>query len=219
MLRGLLLDFYGTVVEDDDAVMAAIAARVAAHAAPGVTASEVLDAWNRQYEAVAAGSTFRPLRECALGSLQTVLDELGWAGDAADLCSSQLAFWRRPPLRSGTREFLERVELPICLVSDADRSDVDAALAHHGLMFSAVVTSDQVRAYKPDAAMFRAGLSALGLRPEEVLHIGDSIHTDVRGACAVGIGAVWVNRSGRPRPSGIPLVAEVPDLAGLHVGS
>lgn len=41
VIKGLLLDFYGTVVEDDDAIMDAIAAQVAAGASTPVTARDV----------------------------------------------------------------------------------------------------------------------------------------------------------------------------------
>ena len=84
MLRGLLLDFYGTVVEDDDEVMAAIAAQVAAGAAIAVSPDDVLAAWGRAYEAAAAGPGFRSLRDCARGSLATVMTEVGCPGEAPD---------------------------------------------------------------------------------------------------------------------------------------
>jgi 2-haloacid dehalogenase/putative hydrolase of the HAD superfamily len=77
VITGLLLDFYGTVVEDDDAIMAAIAGRVAAGASTPVTVREVGAAWGREYEAVAAGPRFRTLRRSALESLATVMAEVG----------------------------------------------------------------------------------------------------------------------------------------------
>jgi putative hydrolase of the HAD superfamily len=47
---------------------------------------------------------------------------------------------------------------------------------------------------KPDAKMFHAGAEALGVLPEEVLHIGDDPHLDVLGAQRAGMQAVWLNR-------------------------
>ncbi|RKR92163.1 2-haloacid dehalogenase/putative hydrolase of the HAD superfamily [Micromonospora pisi] len=215
MLRGLLLDFYGTVVEDDDDIMAAIAGRVAASAAGPVTGAEVGAAWGREYEAVASGPWFRTLRECASQSLATVMGEVGCPGDAAALCVPQFTHWRSPPLRPGTREFLSRLDVPVCVVSDVDRADLEAATALHGLTFTAVVTSEDVGAYKPDRAMFTRALDALGLGPDEVMHVGDSFGADVRGAHAAGIRAAWVNRRGRVAPDGTPVAYEVTDLAGL----
>ena len=201
MIRGLLLDFYGTVVEDDDAVMALVAAHVAAHAARPVTAAEVAAAWNDEYAAVAEGTPFRPLRESAALSLATIMARVGCPGDAASL-HARFASRRPPPLRPGTREFLARVAVPVCIVSDADRSDLHTAIAHHGLAFAAVVCSEEVGAYKPAAAMFARALAALGLGSHEVLHVGDSLRSDVAGARAAGIRTVWINRHGRPAVEG-----------------
>ncbi|MGQ5261058.1 HAD family hydrolase [Micromonospora sp. ZYX-F-536] len=215
MLRGLLLDFYGTVVEDDDAVMAEIAEQVAARASVPVSGHDVAAAWGREFEAVASGPRFRTLRDSAMSSLASVMADVGCAGDAAALCAEQFRYWRSPPLRPGTRHLLSRVTVPICLVSDVDTADLEAAMAHHGLAFTAVVSSEAVGAYKPDRAMFTRALAALGLGAHEVLHVGDSLTNDVAGAHAAGIRAVWVNRRGQVAPHDAPIAYEIADLSGL----
>jgi 2-haloacid dehalogenase/putative hydrolase of the HAD superfamily len=215
VIRGLLLDFYGTVVEDDDAIMQAIAEHVAADASPSVSGADVMAAWTREYETVAAGPQFRTLRDCAMQSLATVMVDVGCAGDPAALCAAQFRYWRSPPLRPGTQEFLSRVTVPICVVSDVDRADLHAAVAHHGLAFTAVVTSEDVRAYKPDRAMFARALAALDLAADEVMHVGDSTSADVYGAHAAGIQAAWVNPRGHALPDDTPVAYEIADLTGL----
>ena len=214
VIRGLLLDFYGTVVEDDDAIMLSIVARVAAGAGGDTTAAEVMTAWEREYASVAEGPTFRTLRESAALSLATVMAAVGCAGDPAEFGAAQFA-GPVPPLRPGTREFLDRVTLPICVVSDADHDDLAAAITHHGLTFDAVVCSSQVGAYKPAPIMFERGLAALGLAAHEVLHVGDSLRTDVAGAHAAGIRAAWVNRRGLPADAGSAAAHVVNDLSDL----
>jgi 2-haloacid dehalogenase len=211
-VRVLLLDFYGTVVEDDDSVVEAVSARVANGAAVTVTAGEVADAWMRRYAEVAEGPPFRTLRVSVVRSLADVMRDVGCAGDAAALHAEHLARRGVPPLRPGSREFLERVAVPLCVVSDADRVDLDAVIAHHGLAFAAVVASGDVGAYKPARVMFERALAALGMRADEVVHVGDSLRTDVAGARGAGIRAIWVNRRGL---SGPPDVPQVPDLAAL----
>jgi 2-haloacid dehalogenase len=216
VIRGLLLDFYGTVVEDDDAIVADIVGQVSARS--GVPAADVGAAWERAYVAETTGPQFRTLRECLLRSLASVLASIGCPGEPEVLCAPQLAYWAAPPLRPGTREFLAAVDLPICLVSDTDRAALDAAVALHGLDFAAVVTSEEVGAYKPARAMFDAGLARLGLASHEVVHVGDSLSNDIRGAQAAGIRAVWINRRGRRAPARLPVAYEVADLGGLLDG-
>ena len=54
MLKGLLLDFYGTVVEEDDDLVAAICRDVAASAVVPVTPTQVGAAWWQAFQAAMA---------------------------------------------------------------------------------------------------------------------------------------------------------------------
>jgi HAD superfamily hydrolase (TIGR01459 family) len=45
---------------------------------------------------------------------------------------------------------------------------------------------------KPDPAIYQPVLQQLGLAPERVLAVGDSLHTDIAGAVGVGLAACWV---------------------------
>jgi FMN phosphatase YigB (HAD superfamily) len=48
-----------------------------------------------------------------------------------------------------------------------------------------------------------SGVKALFFEPEHVWHVGDEALTDVAGAHAAGLSAVWLNRNGRRWSSGI----------------
>jgi HAD superfamily hydrolase (TIGR01459 family) len=45
---------------------------------------------------------------------------------------------------------------------------------------------------KPDPAIYQPVLQQLGLPPEQVLAVGDSLHTDIAGAASVDLAACWV---------------------------
>jgi len=45
---------------------------------------------------------------------------------------------------------------------------------------------------KPDPAIYQPVLERLGLPPERVLAVGDSLHTDIAGAAGVDLAACWV---------------------------
>lgn len=63
-----------------------------------------------------------------------------------------------------------------------------------------VIISAEVGRRKPAREMFDRTAEALGCRPEEVLHVGDTWADDVEGALAAGMRACWVNRIGEPAP-------------------
>ncbi|KZN57671.1 HAD-IA family hydrolase [Pseudoalteromonas luteoviolacea] len=46
---------------------------------------------------------------------------------------------------------------------------------------------------KPDAALFERACHDLKVNPSEILHIGDSLDTDVQGANLAGCQSVWLN--------------------------
>lgn len=60
-----------------------------------------------------------------------------------------------------------------------------------GKYFDDRVFSDELGVRKPEPAIFEAALSHLGLRPEDVVHVGDDLAADVAGSKALGIRAVW----------------------------
>jgi putative hydrolase of the HAD superfamily len=65
-----------------------------------------------------------------------------------------------------------------------------------GEFFEAVVLSVHTRATKPSPEMYKRALSTLNITGSEVLHIGDSQEEDVRGAQAVGMQALLLDRKG-----------------------
>lgn len=80
-----------------------------------------------------------------------------------------------------------------------------------GHFFKAVVSAHTHGTTKPDPAIFHMACRELDCAPEEVVHVGDDINLDVRGARAAGLQAVWMNR-GNADWSGDDAPAAVNDL-------
>lgn len=62
--------------------------------------------------------------------------------------------------------------------------------------FGAVIESSVVGVRKPDPSIFKMGVDALGLKPEQVLVIGDSYKKDILPAESLGCKAVWLKGKG-----------------------
>ncbi|ELB2160588.1 HAD family hydrolase [Vibrio parahaemolyticus] len=56
---------------------------------------------------------------------------------------------------------------------------------------------------KPAASIFQKALNLVDIKPEEALHIGDSLAADIAGANNMGILSVWVNATGASNPTEI----------------
>lgn len=68
--------------------------------------------------------------------------------------------------------------------------------------FDHVFASLEEGVEKPDPELFRIALNALGVSPEEVLHVGDNPIDDGEGARSAGVRAVIVDRD---QPASLPL--------------
>ena len=119
-----------------------------------------------------------------------------------------------------TLEALRECGVKLGLLSNSSR-DLDAFVVHHGLEVDAILTSGGHGKAKPHASIFRRMLQLLGTRPDETAMVGDAIEDDVRGAEAVGMRALLVDREGRfPDVAGrLDDLREVPAALGLVRGS
>jgi 2-haloalkanoic acid dehalogenase type II len=67
--------------------------------------------------------------------------------------------------------------------------------------FAFTVYADRVGVPKPDPAIYRIAIDHAGCEPHEIVHVGDDLTTDVVGPQAVGMRAVWINRTGAALPA------------------
>ena len=76
--------------------------------------------------------------------------------------------------------------------------NVETVLKDFGIdgYFKKVIESAVVGVRKPDPKIFTLGVEALGLKPEEVLVIGDSYSKDIVPAEKAGCQAIWLKGKG-----------------------
>jgi putative hydrolase of the HAD superfamily len=68
-------------------------------------------------------------------------------------------------------------------------------------LFGVTCDSAVVGCTKPDAAIFRVALSALGVDPADAWMVGDNFEADVRPAAALGMRTCWIAPAERPVPA------------------
>ena len=193
----IFLDFYGTLVEEDDEIIDRIV-RSIANVSPLSNDTEAIGRnWNfTKYCEGSYGENFKTQRTLERESLKHLLEKFEVSLDAEQLSSELYTYWENPRILDDTKEFLESLSIPVCIVSNIDRNDIISAMGNLGLSFDSVVTSEDCRAYKPRKEIFEKALNLMGVVAEEVVHIGDSFSIDVLGAYNAGIDGIWVNRKG-----------------------
>ncbi len=215
--RAVLLDVFGTLVQDDGAEFAQVASVIArlAGADPDVVEAD----WSARLVALADaahGREFRTLADLNAISLEQTARHFGIPADVAR------NMWQRRTNVSGpgllfadSLDFLAAVRVPVCLVSDADRDDLSSVLTYHSITADIVVTSEDAQAYKPRPEPFQLALQQLDLAAADVIHIGDSPERDIAGASAQGIDTAFISRNGRALPPNLTATHTIDDLAAL----
>ena len=160
-------------------------------------------------------------REAFAGAF-TTLGLPGDPGSAIDRSMQDLS--QRPPFEE-TRPALRLIQARCrtAILSNADEGYFrpnlrlldDEIVAN----LSAVLTSEEAQCYKPQPEFFQEMLRRLGVTPQECLYVGDRQLEDVKGGGGVGMGTVWLNRSGTPLDPELPApdheiksLLEIPDL-------
>ncbi|HEX5962804.1 MAG TPA: HAD-IA family hydrolase [Gemmatimonadales bacterium] len=119
-------------------------------------------------------------------------------------------------VRERTHESLRRLRdagLRLGIVSNSD-GRVGQALEAAGLReyFDVVIDSKLVGIEKPNPAIFRAALDALGVTAQEALYVGDLYEVDILGAQAAGMEAVLLSSSSLLPERACRTAASIDDL-------
>lgn len=116
---------------------------------------------------------------------------------------------REGKLLDGARELLNELAGACSLalvtngIAEVQRGRIDAAGVND--LFEAVVISGEVGAAKPAVAFFDAAFTACAQpEHEDVIIVGDSLSSDIRGGLDYGIATCWFNPNGREATGAVP---------------
>ena len=214
MIKAVFIDFYGTVVYEDGEVIQKVSQEIFVSGKVN-DKSEIGSYWWNEFQTAfnnAYGDSFKAQRILEYKSLEKTIKHFKSSADAVKLSNLMFRHWIEPPIFEESKQFFELCPVPIYVVSNIDRSDVLQAIKYHGLKPTGVFTSEDAKSYKPRKELFEFALNNVGLSAGEVLHIGDSLSSDIKGASSVGINAIWVNRNNREIPSGVTAVKNLIEI-------
>jgi 2-haloacid dehalogenase len=208
----LTFDCYGTLIDWESGLVAALRPLLAAH---GVDAgAEELLALHARFEPAAQRPPYRPYRDVLARVVDAFGDHYGFTPTAVERRGLAASIRRWPPFADSAAA-LERLagRYRLAILSNIDDDLLADSVRLLGVDFDCLVTAQQVRSYKPSPRHFEAGLAGLSLPSERVLHVAQSLFHDIAPAAALGWSTVWVDRRhAYPGSGATPSATATPDL-------
>ncbi|MFA9378784.1 MAG: HAD family hydrolase [Lachnotalea sp.] len=211
MIKAVFLDFYGTIVCEDGEVISIITERLF-ETGTVEHKSDIGSFWWNEFQTMCKnsfGDKFQTQRALEQQSLIKTIHKFQSTENANELSNLLFEHWVKPPIFPESKEFFEKCPVPIYIVSNIDREDILGAIHFHDLKPINIFTSEDAKSYKPRKELFELALANTGLEPNQVVHIGDSMSSDIKGASEVGINTIWVNRSKKEVPRNIVAVTNL----------
>jgi len=200
MIKAILFDFYGTLVKEDSKIINEICYEIHDSSSNLKSIKEIGHFWDQEFRKLCLNSfnnNFIIQKLIETKSIENTLKYCKSNLEAIDLAKRLFAYWSNPELFDDTIETLNKIQLPICIVSNIDNTELNNALLNIDYSPDYIVTSESEKAYKPRSEMFIKALKLLGMKNNEVLHVGDSYSSDILGAKNLDIKTIWINRDKR----------------------
>lgn len=205
MQRWATFDCYGTLIDWDGGVRAALAA---------VFGADQVDERLARYHEVepeleADGTrTYRDVMTEAMRQLGAP------AGREHELAES-LPAWEAFPEVHGALEEARRRGWRLAILSNTDPDLIAASQVQIGIVFDEVVVASEIGSYKPAHKHWQEFFARTGAPREGHVHVAQSYVHDVVPAHELDLRCIWINRSGRAASGGAVPTRELPDLNGL----
>lgn len=115
------------------------------------------------------------------------------ASIGADAAMQNFALWRsRIDVPKATHATLRALgqRYPLVAITNGNADPAQCGLEQY---FQFVLRSGPDGRAKPYQDMYQLAVERLGVAPEQILHVGDDLTTDVAGALRSGLQACWIN--------------------------
>jgi 2-haloacid dehalogenase/putative hydrolase of the HAD superfamily len=211
MIKAIFVDFYGTLVEEDDKIVSSIVNNIVNKSAiKNINRNDIGHFWWKEFVSlcnVYNGKNFKLQKEIEYISLKNTILKFESSINIEKELEKQFEYWKKPTIFSDSIYFLEKIQFPVIIVSNIDRNEIIEAIAYNKISIKDIVTSEDALYYKPNKNIFKITMAKNNLDRNEIIHIGDSLSNDILGANNVNIKSIWLNRNDKQNKTNA-----VPDL-------
>jgi len=207
MIKALFVDFYGTLVEEDDKIISSIIENIVNYSnIKYLNKNDIGQYWWKEFISLCNihnGNNFKLQKEIEYISLNNTVLRFNSNIDVKNELKKMFEYWKKPTIFSDSMVFLEKIKLPVIIVSNIDNNEIQEAVANNNICVDKIITSEDALFYKPNKNIFKMAMENNNLNANEIIHIGDSISNDIAGANNVNIKSIWLNRNDRQNQTNV----------------
>ncbi|GJE03924.1 haloacid dehalogenase type II [Methylobacterium isbiliense] len=216
----LTFDCYGTLIQWDEGLLAAVSQILARHGRAEIAPGRLIAVYDQHEHALEQQPPHRNFRTVSGEALHRAMGEFGLQCGSMDTEILTGSISAMPPFPEVPRTLrrLKEAGFRLCIVSNTDDALIAGNVAQLGPpgTIDRVVTAEQAGAYKPQARIFEHVWQAIGAGRDAICHICASPHLDLVAARDLSFRCVWVDRgTGRQAPQGYQPEAIVRTLDGV----
>lgn len=166
----------------------------------------------KEIEALSFGDAFIRIDERTDRILDFCVKKCGLKGDLKYMHEVWSRIWVHAPLFDDVRPFFERCSLPVYVLSNDDLCYLEESMRLKDLHPAGIISSEMANACKPNPAIFAKAMETANVRPGEVIHIGDSVTSDVEPALKLGITPIYLSRRGKTELDGVRVITSLDEI-------
>ena len=213
MIKAVFMDYTGTIIQEKGEDLEKIVFRIWRNSRLKTAEETVKHWWSliKIMEEKSFGDAFLTEDEIVDCLLEKLRREVGLTDNFSELHKLFQRFWMYAPLFDDVKDFFEQCSLPIYIITNNGVCYVEECLKHNHLKVAGIISGEMVHAYKPHKEIFAYALKKSGCSAKEVVHIGDSVVSDINGASAAGITPILIDRKGKERNPEYKVIHRLPD--------
>lgn len=194
--KWLTFDCYGTLIQWDEGLLAAVDTILRRHSDKDIEPNELIAIYDRYEHELEQTPPHRSFREIAGTALRMAMRDLSLPYNAQDIETLTSGIALMPPFPEvvDTLARLKQAGFMLCIISNTDDDIIAGNVAQMGGHIDRVITAEQAAAYKPSAKIFNHAHAELGVGAADVVHICASPHLDLAAARDIGFRCIWINR-------------------------
>ena len=208
------MDYTGTMVREDEPYTKELVKYFMEHSDLKDPKEVLRVVWSKvkDIEATCFGADFILNDEKVDRILSFCCDNYGLKGDLQYMHETWRKIWVYAPLFDDVKPFFERVKEPIYIISNDDMRYLEESMRIKELHPAGIISAETVRACKPHRSIFEKALTVAGVYPDEAVHIGDSVTSDVEPAKALGITPIYLARKGDVVLDGVTVIRSLEQM-------